>query len=59
MLLSAGDRVVIIAALQAQALEYDRRAKAQQGWGRQVDAVQSAAFSRECARLADIFGKEK
>ena len=59
MLLSAGDRLVIVAALQWAAMEHEKNAQAFQKAARPVDAVKAAAFSGECVRLADLLGKEK
>lgn len=52
MLLTEGDRTVMIAALQFCAIYWGREAETHQKAGRPVDATKAAAFSSECVRLA-------
>ncbi len=59
MLLTAGDRLVIIAALQLSAMHYGRDAEVAQKSGRPVDAVKFAAFAAENVRLVEAFQREK
>lgn len=57
MMLSAGDVLVISAALKAQAMAWGEKAKRDMAQHRAGDAAQAAAFSGECARLAEMFDK--
>lgn len=57
MMLSAGERLVIIASLQWAAMEHEKEAKHFAQRGNAKEAARKAAFSGECARLADILQK--
>lgn len=53
MMLSEGERLVIIATLQWAAMEHDKIAKALDKVRDDGGAIRAAAFSNECARLAE------
>jgi hypothetical protein len=57
VMLTEGDRNIIMAALQSQAMLYGEQSKRDQAAGRLDHARRNAAFSMECARLADMFRK--
>jgi hypothetical protein len=55
MLLSDGDRVVIIAALKFSATHWGQKAEAAYRELNRADAAKFAAFSGECQRLVKVF----
>jgi hypothetical protein len=54
MLLSDGDRLVIIASLQWAAMEHSNIARVKARTGEKPEAEKAAAFAGECARVADL-----
>jgi hypothetical protein len=59
MMLNEGERLVVIASLQWAAMEHDKAATEFQKQGAPVEAAKRAAFSREAARIADMFKQGK
>lgn len=59
MMLTDGDRLVIAAALKAQAMIYGEQAKRDYAAGKKGEASTKAAFSGECARLGELFHAAK
>jgi hypothetical protein len=57
MMLTDGDAKVIAAAMGEAAIAHDQAAKKMQAAGKAEEAAKHAAFSMECARLADLFHK--
>jgi len=58
MLLSDGERLVLLASLQWAAMQHEKDARELDRKGKRIEAFQKAAFSGECARLADLFGRQ-
>lgn len=57
MMLSAGDQMLIIACLQWAAMEHEKISKDFIRQHKNAEAFRAAAFSGECARLADLLRK--
>lgn len=59
MILSEGEKLVMVAALKWAAMEYGKTAKHFLSIHNQAEAMRSAHFSMECARIAEMLDKAK